>query len=123
MSASGGDEYKRSLFDKHGPEAADLLRTVSSLSIPVVAGAFIGGALAVQRGLSAPLVVLSVIAGSLLLSTWWWLFVTRVSRGAGRALTEFIQPSAAGSYERQYSQEDTMVMRGDIGGALSSYEE
>ncbi len=122
MSASGGDEYKRSLFDKHGPEAADLLRTVSSLSIPVVAGAFIGGALAVQRGLSAPLVVLSVIAGSLLLSTWWWLFVTRVSRGAGRALTEFIQPSAAGSYERQYSQEDTMVMRGDIGGALSSYE-
>jgi hypothetical protein len=123
MSASGGDEYRKSLFDKHGPEAADLLRTVSSLIIPVVAGAFIGGALAVQRGFSAPLIVLSVIAGSLVLGVWWWLFVTRVSRGAGRALTEFIQPTAAGSYERQYSHEDAMVMRGDVGGALSSYEE
>lgn len=123
MSASGGDEYKKSLFDKHGPEAADLLRTVSSLTIPVVAGALIGGALAVQRGLSAPLIVLSIFAGALILGTWWWLFVSRVSHGAGKAFSEFIQPSASGSYERQYSHEDAMVMRGDVGGALTSYEE
>lgn len=123
MSASGGDDYKKSLFDKHGPEAADLLRTVSSLTIPVVAGALIGGALAAQRGLSAPLIVLSILAGALILGTWWWLFVTRVSHGAGKAFGEFIQPSASGSYERQYSLEDAMVMRGDVGGALTSYEE
>lgn len=123
MSASGGDDYKKSLFDKHGPEAADVLRTVSSLTIPVVAGALIGGALAAQRDLSAPLIVLSIFAGALILGTWWWLFVTRVSHGAGKAFSEFIQPSASGSYERQYSQEDTMVMRGDVGGALTSYEE
>jgi tetratricopeptide (TPR) repeat protein len=123
MSASGGDEYKKSLFDKHGPEAADLLRTVSSLTIPVVAGALIGGALAAQRDLSAPLIVLSIFAGALILGSWWWLFVTRVSHGAGKAFGEFIQPSASGSYERQYSHEDAMVMRGDVGGALTSYEE
>jgi len=36
MSARGRDEYRRSLFDKHGPEAADHMRAVSSLIIPVV---------------------------------------------------------------------------------------
>jgi len=123
MSARGRDEYKRSLFDKHGPEAADHMRAVSSLIIPVVAGAFIGGAIAVQKDYSAGLVVLSVIAGSVVFGTWWWFFVTRLSHGAGKAFSEFIQPTATGSYERQYSREDAMVMRGDVGGALTSYEE
>jgi hypothetical protein len=46
-----------------------------------------------------------------------------MSHGAGKIFGEFIQPSASGTYERQYSREDTMVMRGDVGGALASYEE
>jgi hypothetical protein len=50
MSPDGGDEYKRTVFDKRGPEAAHFLQTVGTLVIPIVAGAFIGGALAVQRG-------------------------------------------------------------------------
>ena len=125
MSASGRgeDEYKRTLYDKHGPEAAHLFQTASSVIIPVVAGGLIGAALAAQKGLSSWLVVLSALAGAVILGTWWWLFVTRVSRGAGKALGAFIQPSAAGSYERQYSHQDAMVMRGDVGGALASYEE
>jgi tetratricopeptide (TPR) repeat protein len=125
MSASGRgeDDYKPTLYDKHGPEAAQIFQTASSLIIPVVAGALIGGALAARRGLSGLLIVLWALAGSVLLGAWWWLFVTRLSRGAGKAFGEFIQPSASGSYERQYSHEDAMVMRGDVGGALASYEE
>ena len=99
------------------------MRAVSSLIIPVVAGAFIGGAIAVQKDYSAGLVVLSAIGGSVVFGTWWWFFVTRLSHGAGKAFSEFIQPTATGSYERQYSREDAMVMRGDVGGALTSYEE
>jgi tetratricopeptide (TPR) repeat protein len=125
MSASGRgeDDYKPTLYDKHGPEAAQIFQTASSLIIPVVAGALIGGALAARRGLSGLLIILWALAGSVLLGAWWWLFVTRLSRGAGKAFGEFIQPSASGSYERQYSHEDAMVMRGDVGGALASYEE
>ena len=37
------------VFDRQGPEAAHFLQTVSSLIIPIVAGAFIGGGLGVQR--------------------------------------------------------------------------
>ncbi|MFL5568000.1 MAG: tetratricopeptide repeat protein [Gemmatimonadaceae bacterium] len=123
MSGSERDDYKRTLFDRRGPEAAQYLQTISSLIIPIVGGAFVGGGLAVQRKFSFALVVISAIAGSLAFAVWWWFFVTRVSHGAGAAFREFIQPSGAGSYERQYSREDAMVMRGDVGGALASYEQ
>ncbi len=122
MSVGSRDEYKPTLFDRRGPEAAHFLQSVSSLIIPIVAGAFIGGGYAVQKGWSIALIVVSTIAGSLLFAFWWWFFVTRVSHGAGRMFGEFIQPNAAGSYERQYSSEDALVMRGDVEGALASYE-
>ncbi len=118
----GRDDYKRTVFDRQGPEAAHFLQTVSSLIIPIVAGAAIGGALAVQRDFSPAIIVLSSVGGSLTFAVWWWYFVTRVSHGAGRTFSEFIQPSGAGSYERQYSHEDARVMRGDAEGALASYE-
>lgn len=121
MSA-GKDEYRRTIFDRQGPEAAHFLKTVSSLVLPIVAGAFIGGALAAKRDFSAGLIVLSAIGGSVAFGVWWWYFVTRVSHGAGKLFGEFIQPSGAGSYERQYSHEDALVMRGDVEGALASYE-
>ena len=120
MSGSGRDAYKRSLFDRKGPEAAHFMQTVSSLIIPVVAGAFIGGALAVKN--PPALIVVSTLGGSVVFALWWWYFVTRLSHGAGKVFGEFIQPSAAGSYERQYSHEDALVMRGDVQGALACYE-
>jgi tetratricopeptide (TPR) repeat protein len=122
MRADSGDEYKRTLFDRRGPEAVHFVRTVLSLIIPIVAGAFIGGALAWRRDFSAGLIVLAALGGSAVLAVWWWYFVTRVSHGAGKMFGEFIQPSGSGSYERQYSHEDALVMRGDVDGALSSYE-
>jgi tetratricopeptide (TPR) repeat protein len=118
----GRDEYKRTLFDKQGPEAVQFMRMVSSLIIPIVAGAGIGGALAFQRDFSGPLIALSSAGGSLTFAVWWWYFVSRMSSGAGRTFSEFIQPSGAGSYERQYSHEDALVMRGDAEEALASYE-
>ena len=81
-SGRGEDEYKRTLYDKHGPEAAQVLQTASSVIIPVVAGGLIGAAFAAQKGLSSWLVVLSALVGAVTFGTWWWLFVTRLSRGA-----------------------------------------
>jgi hypothetical protein len=109
---AGRDEYKPTFFDKHGPDAADRLRVVYWLIIPVGAGGGIGGALAVRRGYTPSMIRL-----------WTWFFAMGISRGAGKAFASFIQPSGATTpYERQYSQEDTLVMRGDVEGALASYE-
>ena len=35
MSVGNRDEYRRTVFDRHGPEAAQLVQTVSSLSTPL----------------------------------------------------------------------------------------
>jgi hypothetical protein len=70
----GRGEYKRTVSDRQGPKAAHFLQTVRSLIIPIVAGAFIGGALAAQRGFSAALIVLSALGGSLTFAVWWWYF-------------------------------------------------
>lgn len=122
--ATSDDGYRRTRFDRHGPEAAHLNQIVSSLFIPVVAGALIAGALATRNNLSPLLVALSAIAGAALLGTWWWFFVSRASRGAGALFGEFIQPSGNRTpYERQYSEQDAMVMRGEVARALASYEE
>ena len=71
MSAGNGDEYRPTVFDRRGPEAAHFLQTVSSLLIPIVAGAFIGGALAVKRGYSPALIVVSALGGSFAFALWW----------------------------------------------------
>ena len=54
MSVGTPDEYKRTIFDKRGPEAAHFLQSLSSLIIPIVAGAFIGAGFAVQKGWQSP---------------------------------------------------------------------
>ena len=124
MPQSQRDEYKRSLFDKHGPEAAHLNQVRSSLIIPIVAGGFIGAALAAKKDLTPALVALCAVAGAALLAGWWWFFVTRASRGAGALFGEFIQPSGDRTpYQPQYSEQDAMAIRGQAARALASYEE
>jgi hypothetical protein len=119
--SEGRNEHKQTLFDKQGPEAIHTLRTISSLGIPIVAGALIGGALAVRRDFSGALVALFGLGGSLILAAWWWFCIITIRKWVGQAFGAFIQPSGP-SYERQYSHEDALVMRGDAEGALASYE-
>lgn len=124
MNQGEDDAYRRTAFDRHGPEAAHRNQILSSLIIPIVAGALIGGALGAKKDLSPPLIALSALIGAALLGGWWWFFVTRVSHGAGKAFGEFIQPSGDRTpYEQQYSEQDAMVMRGNVAGALASFEE
>ncbi|MDQ3673765.1 MAG: tetratricopeptide repeat protein [Gemmatimonadota bacterium] len=116
-------EYKRTLFDKLGPEAADLFRLGSWLIIPVLGGASVGAALAVRAGVVGAGIVLALLVGAVLGAAGTALFVLSVSRGAGAAFESFIQPSGNRTpYERQFSYEDSLVMRGDAVGAIASYE-
>ncbi|HLA15214.1 MAG TPA: tetratricopeptide repeat protein [Gemmatimonadaceae bacterium] len=116
-------EYKRTLFDKLGPEAADLYKIGSWMIVPIVAGAGVGGALATREGIVGVGVVLAVVIGAVLGAAGTALFVLSVSGGVGNAFRSFIQPSGNRTpYERQFSYEDSLVMRGDVAGALASYE-
>lgn len=116
-------EYRRTLFDKLGPEAADLYKIGSWMIVPVPAGALIGVGLAIKAGLTLTGIVLSALVGAMLGGASTALFVVSASRGAGAAFGSFLQPTGDRTpYERQYSYEDSLVMRGNVADALASYE-
>src|SRR3990170_5399504 len=91
--------------------------------VPVVAGGSIGGALAARAEFPGGWIAFAVLVGAVLGAAGTALFVLSVSTGAGNAFRSFIQPSGNHTpYERQFSYEDSLVMRGDVAGALASYE-
>ena len=112
-------DYRRSLFDKLGPEAADVFRLGSLVMVPAVAGILIGIALGVRAHYSIPVVVLSALIGGLLAGGGTALITWGVSSGSGGAFGAFIQPK--GDYKRDYSREDALVARGDVDAAVASY--
>jgi hypothetical protein len=86
----------------------------------------VGGALAgityfAHEGYSTGGVISGGLVGAVLGGAGSALFVIWMSEGAGSMFGSFIQPNRS-SYERQYSYQDAMVMRGDVDGALASYE-
>jgi tetratricopeptide repeat protein len=117
-------EYRRTLFDKLGPEAADLFKIGSWMPVPLTAGVITGCALAIRAGLMPPGIVLSALVGGLLAGALTALVVLIASRGAGSAFGSFLQPTDNHTpYEQQYSYEDSLLMRGDVAGALASFEQ
>jgi hypothetical protein len=121
MSTGAGDEYSPTFFDKHGPEAASYWKIASYLLIPTVGGALAGITYFAHEGYSTGGVISGGLVGAVLGGAGSALFVIWMSEGAGSMFGSFIQPNRS-SYERQYSYQDAMVMRGDVDGALASYE-
>jgi hypothetical protein len=122
MSAGAGDEYKRTYFDKYGPEAASFWKIASYLLVPTVGGALTGITYFAHQGYSTAGVIAGGFVGAVLGGAGSALFVISMSEGAGGMFGAFIQPNHS-PHERQYSYQDAMVMRGDVDGALASYEE
>ena len=121
MSAGTGDEYRPTYFDKHGPEGAAHWKIASYLLVPIVGGGLVGTTYFAHQGFSNAGVIAGGLVGALLGGAGSALLITSASEGMGRMFGEFIQPNRS-PYERQYSYEDSLVMRGDVEGALASYE-
>lgn len=119
--------YRRSMIDKLGPEGADLLRALNWSILPIVAGILIGVFWVITRiGLppSRPLaytyIALGALIGAMIFGGGALLFILTFSLGVGEGFGAFIQPQ--GEYQRDYSREDSLVARGDVAGALVSFE-
>lgn len=119
-------EYRRSFSDSMGAEGADLFRALNWSIIPTVAGIGIGIVWTVKRGLppnnalALTYIVVGGIVGAMIFGGGSLLFVLGLSRGVGEGFGAFIQPK--GEYQRDYSLEDSLVARGDVEGALESFE-
>ncbi len=114
-------DYKRSFFDRHGAEASDLLNVFRWLPLFSIAGGGIGVALAERNHLTLAGEVFAGIDGVVLASAASALFQLGMSRGIGKGFETFIQPG--GEYKRDYSQQDALLAKGDVDGAIESYRQ
>jgi tetratricopeptide (TPR) repeat protein len=121
MSAGAGDEYKPSYLDRYGPEGASHWKIANFLLIPTVGGGLVGTAYFAHEGFSNAGIIAGGLVGALLGGAGSALFVLSAFEGMGGMFRAFIQPDHS-PHERQYSYEDSLVMRGDVEGALASYE-
>src|SRR5260221_342636 len=116
--------YKTTWLDRHGTEGGLKLRAIGYGL--VVFGSTVGAALLLlaQGGARVgwfPILMLFVIAAVFaILVTWSGL---AISRGSGAVAKAFTLPSGNSTpYEEQFSYQETMIARGNLHGALESYE-
>jgi hypothetical protein len=115
--------YKRTLFDRLGPDAANIIRAVSyglmvfALTVPMYATA--------AQKHQPPLggwTFIWVIGYSLVTATFASGFGLGVAHIAANAWKRVAVDGSSTPYKEQYSYEQALVMRGDVDGALESYE-
>lgn len=107
--------YRKTLFDRHGPEAQDLVRSAGFGLM--VFGLVIGGVAFASGGMSLGVVVVAMAAGA------GTAFASQLlGRAAGGAARRFTAGSSNTPYQEQYSYQQALVMQGKVDEALASFE-
>jgi hypothetical protein len=108
--------YRQTLFDRHGPAAADLLR--AWVYGAMVFGLVFGAVALVAGRISFFTLVIAVLAafGTAMASL-------SIGRAAGGVAKVFTQGTATTPYEEQYSYQQALVMQGKVNEALASFED
>src|SRR5688500_1557213 len=111
-------KYRRTLFDRFGPEAGDYLQAFRGAFIAAgLFGAYGGGRYASEHDFNPILGGLLGFVGVFILT---WLAIIGVSRLAGGSFSAFIQPQ--GTYEETCSYEDSLLARGNYAEAIAAFE-
>jgi hypothetical protein len=116
-------EYKKTLFDRHGAAAADIVRswgyglmvfgiTMGAISFSMAAG---GGRPTLWQWLEA--LAVSAVFGAVI-----GFSGMLIGRAAGKGWKHLMIDGSTTPYEEQYSHEQSLVMRGQIDDALASFE-
>lgn len=111
-------KYRRTLFDRFGPEAADYVHAFRGAFIAAgLFGAYGGARYASEHDFNPFLGGVVGFVGVFVLA---WLAIIGVSRLAGGSFSAFIQPQ--GTYEETFSYEESLVARGNYAEAIAAYE-
>ena len=102
-------------MDRHGPDGALKIKAMA-YGLMVFGLSF--AAIMMRMGPSPLAFAVAAVASS---AASWLAWV--IAGGAGAAFQAFIQPSGNSTpYEAQFSYQEALIMKGDIAGALESYE-
>lgn len=112
-------KYRRTLFDRFGPEAADYFNAFRGAFIAGgLFGVYGGARYASEHDFDPILGGLLGFVGVFVVS---WLGIIGVSRLAGGSFSAFIQPQ--GTYEETFSYEDSLLARGNHAEAIAAFEQ
>ncbi|MEO7772715.1 MAG: hypothetical protein ABIX19_16945 [Gemmatimonadaceae bacterium] len=117
-------QYETTWFDRAGPDAGIRLRAIAYASL---AGgvAFLGIAfMAAQAGgrVAVAAIPLALFVG-VLLGVATYFAAIKLTDGVGALAKAFTLPSGNSTpYEQTYSFQESLAVRGDVAGALESYE-
>ena len=108
--------YQKTFMDKVGPDGGRHLRLIGPSVIIIGFVTFALTLAGVRFWFAMPIALLAALLAA--------IFVNRFSEAAGQGFLSFLQPSGSSTpYEKQYSLQDAMAIRGDVAGAIASYEE
>ncbi|MGI8618397.1 MAG: tetratricopeptide repeat protein [Gemmatimonadaceae bacterium] len=110
--------YRRTLFDRFGPRAADYFNAFRGAFIAAALFGVYGGArYAVEHDFNP---VLGGLLGFLIVGFVSWFGIIGVSAAAGGSFSAFIQPQ--GTYQETFSYEDSLLARGNHAAAIAAFE-
>jgi len=115
--------YKRTWFDRQGPDAGLRLKA-GSYGAMVTAITFSAIMLfAAQAGSPSVGTILGAFVVAALFGGVTFVIGAKLSDGAGAVAKSFTMPSGSSTpYEQTFSFQEAMAARGDVAGALASYE-
>ncbi|MEO7713124.1 MAG: hypothetical protein ABIV10_09410 [Gemmatimonadaceae bacterium] len=120
--SSGG--YKPTMFDRHGPDAGLRLKAGGYALMTFGLMSVMWYVAAVHRfGFDGWRAVLFTVVASSLSALLTYRVALASAAGAGGIARYVTMPSGASTpYEEQYSYQESLAARGDVAGALASYE-
>ncbi len=108
-------QYRRTLFDRYGPEASDILRS-GAYGLMIFGLMF--GVLNLELGLRVSNLLIALVAGAA--GGGAGLLIGKL---AGGAWHQVMYSGASTPYVEQFSLQEALVQQGKVPDALASYEE
>jgi hypothetical protein len=119
---AGRDSYKRTLFDREGPDAGLIIKVntravmAGGISLPIVA------AFAVKYNIRGVWFIAFMIAMPIAIGFFVRTMLWRMMTASETAVRVVLEGGASTPYTEQYSYQQTLVMQGRLNEALESYE-
>lgn len=116
-------EYKQSWLQRQGPDSIILVVVAGRMAPLFPAFFLLSVAVAVLRGMSLLAALGIGLVAAILLTAATAFFIRKWTDAGGAVFQKINMPSGRSTpYEEQFSYQETLAARGDVTGALESYE-
>lgn len=114
--------YRRTILDRHGPDAVYVIRGAVWSLPALVIGVLLGGFAAGQLGLTGGYAIAFVLAATAIVGPGTLLLALTITNTVAAGVGAAVWPSGASTpYEEQFSAEEALLARGQVSEALDAF--